>query len=343
MKRSLVLLVTLMLVAGCSKQSAKLPPEAAVPPTPPPTTQPAEKEPAKPPEPMTTEGPVYLLAQPEKPLWPGPASVVVENSPQSRPQTGLMEADMVVEGLSESEITRYLAFYWSKPAAKIGPVRSARTWSVAMADAYRATYSHAGGNNDALAILRQSWGPSNLDEIFGSGGYFVRTRDRQPPHNLYTSTDLIATAIKDRKIDLKAPSVTPRASAEVPSAGAVTRADVQWHKHHQTNWEWKDGQYRRIDDGQPHTLEGDVRIGAPNLVFLQIQGVDSGWELGWALDFPRGGKATVVTAGQSWEGTWSLGKGGFAIKPASGKVPVLAPGNVWVHLITQDSTFSLSK
>jgi hypothetical protein len=343
LKRTLGLLLMLLVLAGAGCSKAK-PTTAPPPPAPLPTQQsePPKPEPAKPPEPIG--GPIYLLEQPAKPLWAGPAAVVVENSPQSRPQAGLLEADLVVEGLSESEVTRTLAFYWSRPAAKIGPVRSARTWLVAMADAYGAPFAHAGGNNDALAVLRSSWGPRNLDEIYTAGGYFWRTKDREAPWNLYDSTDLLSRAVTERGISMKPVPTTPRAVGPAPQGDIVTRVDIHWHKLHDLAWEWDGKQYRRLEDGTTvHKVESGDPIVTPNLVLLDVTGVDNGWELGWALDLSKGGKATVISGGARWDGTWKLGAGGFALEPAAGaKVSPLLPGPVWVELVTAESSYKVT-
>jgi hypothetical protein len=338
-----LILVTLVL-AGCAKK-------AVAPPTPAPTepvpAPPPKEEPAPKPAQLQT-GPIYLLAPNPSPLWPGPAAVVVENSLQSRPQSGLLAADVVFESLAESEVTRYLALFWSQPAAKIGPVRSARTYTVAIADAYGAPYSHAGGNNDALAVLRQSWGPRNLDEIYGSGEFFWRSTDRVPPNNLYISTDLLGKAIATRKLKLEALPTTPRGPEGIqPPVGdeLTAKAEINWHKLHTVTWEWDGKQYRRLEEGAtPHKVEGGAQIGAPNLVFLTTTGTNHGPDLGWSLNLDQGGKATVLTGGRRWDGAWSLGPGGFKLQPAAGaQVPALQPGLVWVNLIAQESSFTVGK
>ncbi|HYF92048.1 MAG TPA: DUF3048 domain-containing protein [Symbiobacteriaceae bacterium] len=358
MKRTVgVLLIALILAAsGCSKAK----PTNSPPPAPEPQSQaqpqpePPKADPPKPVEPVS--GPIYLLEQPAKPLWAGPASVVIENSPQAHPQAGYLEADLVVEGLAESEVTRTLAFYWSRPAAQIGPVRSARTWLVALADAYHSPFAHSGGNMDALAELRNNWGASNLDEIYTAGGYFYRSNDREPPHNLYIATDLLGRAVSERGINMKPVPTTPRAPAgsPAPSGGRVTRVDVAWHPLHTVTWQLDGGQYKRSEHykatvsetpaAEPHMAESGEVVASPNLVMLEVQGENNGWELGWTLFYAQGGKATVISAGTAWEGTWKLGDGGFALTPADGaKVPPLAAGPVWVQLISPESAFSLTR
>jgi hypothetical protein len=351
-KRTLALTlaaVALVAAAGCSKPKPTTPapqaPPQSQPQSPTAPVTPAPEQP-KPTEPIS--GPIYLLEKPAKPLWDGPASVVIENSPGARPQAGLDQADLVVEALSESEITRTLAFFWSNPVKKIGPVRSARTWLIDMADAYHAPFVHSGGSIAALVQLRDEWGPSNIDEINNAGGYFYRSNDRQPPHNLYIDTDLLGKVIADRKIGMKSVPTTPRAPGSVPASSTpsgqiISRIDIDWHRLHDVSWQWDGKAYKRAEDGAPHNVEAGV-ITVPNLVFLGVEGVNNGWDLGWDLDYTQGGKATVVSGGQSWEGTWTLSDGGIALQPADGaKVPPLLPGQVWVHLITDESNFTLIK
>lgn len=348
-KRVLTLSLALLLIAGCSGGRASRP-ASSQPTTPPAQTEPAKPdsppakpaEPEKPPEPGLTDRPLYLLAPPAKPVWDGPFTVIVENSPGSRPQTGLEKADLVVELLAESEVTRFVTLWWSAPAAKIGPVRSARSGFIAMAGAYGTPLVHSGGSAEAIATLQSEWGDRDLDEIYGAGAYFKRSADRDPPHNLYTSTDLLTAAISDRKLEMS-PVPTTERSDSAPPAKPVAQVKVNWHRLHSVRWDWKDDHYLRFEhEGEPHSLEGTGQIQAKNLVFLRITGENRGYYLGWTLDFAPGGHATVISGGRLWEGTWSLGDGGFVITPNTGeKVPLLAPGTTWVHLITQESDFEL--
>lgn len=334
-----------LLLAGCSgaKPSQSSPPASpattptpVVAPTPPPVESPPDPEPEKP---VLTDGPFYLLAPPQSPLWAGPVTVVVENSPGSRPQTGLDKADLVVELLAESEITRFLAVYWSTPAETIGPVRSARTTTVALAKAYHAPYAHAGGSTDALA--QTQWRDWDIDDIYGGGGTFYRSDSREPPHNLYTNTRLLNEIITGRQLAM-APVPTTQRAASLPSPGqAATRVDIDWHRLHQVGWRWQSDRYLRYEDGEAHLLTSGDQIHAVNLIFLDVKGVNRGPDLGWTLDYQPGGTATVLTAGHRWEGTWSLGDGGIRLTPSGGEVPLLAPGATWVHLITHESSVAI--
>ncbi len=57
-------------------------------------------------------------------------SVMIENSGEARPQSGLLEADVVFEAIAEGGVTRFLALYQAGAPQAIGPIRSARPYYV---------------------------------------------------------------------------------------------------------------------------------------------------------------------------------------------------------------------
>jgi len=86
----------------------------------------------------------------EKDLWDKvrPLAVMIENSEEARPQSGLSRADIVYEALAEGWITRLMGVYYcNTPMENISfaPVRSARTYFVDWVSEYDALYNHVGG------------------------------------------------------------------------------------------------------------------------------------------------------------------------------------------------------
>lgn len=77
----------------------------------------------------------------EKDLWEArrPATVVIENHKDARPQSGLSKADVVYEAVAEGGITRFLAVFYCAGVAqevKMAPIRSARVYFVNLAAGY---------------------------------------------------------------------------------------------------------------------------------------------------------------------------------------------------------------
>ncbi len=132
-----------------------------------------------------------------------PYAVIVENSFDSRPISGVKEASIVYEALAEGKITRFLFIYDGYVnVPKIGPIRSARPYFVKIAEEYSPLFIHFGGSDQALYEIK-----NNYYDIFSLNGmiyennYFWRNIYQLAPHNAYSSTDLINNYISDFNID----------------------------------------------------------------------------------------------------------------------------------------------
>lgn len=134
--------------------------------------------------PKTEECPINgeLLTKTHKATWESrrPLVVMVENSTDARPQSGLTSADVIYEAVAEGGITRFAVVYYCKDSeGYIGPIRSARVYFIDFASEYGANplYVHVGGANcnrstgsgcandapaDALGkINKLGWGGNN--------------------------------------------------------------------------------------------------------------------------------------------------------------------------------------
>jgi hypothetical protein len=98
-----------------------------------------------------------LYTTDEQKIWSTrrPLQVMIENHSDSRPQSGLQNADIVYEAVAEGGITRFMGIFYcgivSQNANKydVGPVRSARTYFLDVASEYSdyPLYAHVGGAN----------------------------------------------------------------------------------------------------------------------------------------------------------------------------------------------------
>jgi len=122
----------------------------------------------------------------ESPFGSRPLAIMVENSEGARPQSGLDKANIIYEVLAEGGITRFLAIYYDQDAEEVGPIRSARPYFVSKSLEHQAVYIHVGGSEEAYNFIKEE----NIDDIneFVDFEPFWRSTDREPPHNLYTST-----------------------------------------------------------------------------------------------------------------------------------------------------------
>jgi hypothetical protein len=92
-----------------------------------------------------------MFTKPEKDIWVTrrPLAVMIENSVDSRPQSGLSAADIVYEAVAEGGITRFMGLFYCNAALEgnltLAPVRSARIYFVNFTFEYDPLYVHVGG------------------------------------------------------------------------------------------------------------------------------------------------------------------------------------------------------
>ena len=113
--------------------------------------------------------------------------VMIENSLDARPQSGLDQAGVVYEAWAEGGITRFMALFQEAKPNYVGPVRSVRLTFAHLAKPYHCSIAHVGGAKNALELIRaQGSGYRDIDQFF-NGDYYWRIGSRAAPHNVYTS------------------------------------------------------------------------------------------------------------------------------------------------------------
>ena len=159
------------------------------------------------------------LARKAQPLvYARPIAAMIDNHPYARPESGLAQADIVYEALAEGGITRFLGLFFTQPAEKIGPIRSARHYFIYWADEYNAMYAHCGGYPEAYTAIAAT-GIADMDDLKGSPGFW-RNSDREAPHNLYTSTAALRAEADRRGLKQDKGSTGGCSWATIPSPRA---------------------------------------------------------------------------------------------------------------------------
>ncbi len=115
--------------------------------------------------------------------------VMIENSLDARPQSGLGDAGVVFEAVAEGGVTRFLALYQDTMPTNVGPIRSARPYYVQWAMGFDAAYAHVGGSPDALNDIT-AWHTKDMNQFY-NGAYYHRVNNRAAPHNVYTGIDTL--------------------------------------------------------------------------------------------------------------------------------------------------------
>lgn len=180
--------------------------------------------------PSVVAAPVYRhpltgrVVDAEVALLPWVTAVMVENSYDAWPLSGLDQAFLVIEAPVEGGIPRFEAFFAEDAAVeKIGPVRSARPYYLDWAQELDAMYAHVGGSPEALELLEVR-NLLDLNEFF-HGDSFWRASNRYAPHNAYTSTELLSE-VRESILTRHEHASTPTYEAWAFKEDAPTTDDV---------------------------------------------------------------------------------------------------------------------
>ena len=241
-----------------------------------------------------------------------PVAVMIENLSSIRPQSGLSKAGVVYETLAEGGIARLMAIYAGEEASEIHPVRSARPYYLEWSSEYDAAYAHCGGSPEALELI-SAFDIPDLNQIGGAGQYFWRGAGTSP-HNLYTSTELLTLALRDRDLLDKKP--TYKMWPFKDEAGLEDRptedkfvkvnfSSLAYQSEYRYDRESND--YLRFNGGVEHidALTGE-QLRAKNVI---VQRVPAEWPLPdkgrIGMDVVGSGEAYIFRDGETIEGTWT--------------------------------------
>lgn len=307
---------------------------------------------------------------PSRPVY---AVKVPNDTAQARGfQTGLNAADIVYEEPVEGGITRFIALYQCRDAARIEPVRSARFVDLDVLQPYgKVLFGHAGGITQVISDVAAAAAAGRLIDANYSGtpyqGDYHRDTSRAEPDNLYTSTAEIyktaGTALGPPApvFTYFSPTSTVTATATAggvsatvePGTGAGSVVTVAFSgPAYNPTWTWNatQGVYLRSYGSSPAKLADGSPIQAANIVIQSVSVTPSQY-----TEDPTGtkenlvgtvgtGKAVVCRLGACVTGTWSrpsLTQVTQYLDPSGAQIP-LNPGSTWVELEPNTQTPSMS-
>ncbi len=266
-------------------------------------------------------------------------AVVLENSPDARPQSGLKEAGVVFEAIAEGGITRFVALYQEARPKLIGPVRSLRPYYNDIVLTHDAGVAHVGGSADAMAEV-QSLPLKDLDQFFNAATYW-RTTDRYAPHNVYTDFDHLDATSKAKRFTSSKFDPLPRkdkAPLEVPKAKQISIPISSQLYNIDYTYRPKTNDYARFLGGVAHVDREKGAINVHVAIAIEVPNAVVG---GFRYDYELvgSGVAYVFQDGGVTKGTWSRSKRSsqFVFKNKAGEVVKLNPGKTWITAVSPGS------
>lgn len=283
-------------------------------------------------------------------------AIMLENSPDARPQSGLKNSGVVFEAVAEGGITRFLALYQQEQPGLIGPVRSLRPYYVDWLAPFNASVAHVGGSYNALQEIRNGQ-YRDIDQFFNSKTYW-RSSDRYAPHNVYTNferlnalntekgfvtsefTGFVRTAPQtDSKKEKEA--TKKKKEAPLPTAHNI-QVNISSNTYNSSYvYDANSKTYPRNQAGAPHTDREDGQI-SPRVVIVIKVPTQIGFEDGYREQMQTigSGEAFIFQNGTITQGTWQKPDKKTQIRfvDTNQKDIPLEPGQTWVTAIAPEKS-----
>lgn len=275
-----------------------------------------------------------------------PVMVMIENSPQARPQTGLDQADIVYEILAEGEITRFAAIYQSQSPEVIGPVRSIRPYYVEIGEAYDALIVHAGWSQAAINMIN-SKRLAHFDQVYGDDAYYWRATDRKAPHNLYTSIELIRSGAVKKKYreQWNANAYSYINIKELSLERDAMKITIPYIRGYQVVYEFDEssGTYLRNMAGEAHIDPvSEKQLAAANVLVVVSKHRVLDDEGRRSVDMSGPGQGYLFQNGTAQEITWKKSNGIIRAFVDDKEVP-LVRGQTWIQFVQEGTNVTIEK
>lgn len=272
-------------------------------------------------------------------------AIMIENSPDARPQSGLKDAGVIFEAVAEGGITRFIALYQEGRPGLIGPVRSVRPYYVEWAAGFDPAVAHIGGSARALQMIRSGSYGVDMDQFFNAGSYW-RATDRAAPHNVYTNfdrMDALASAKGKTASTFTFAERTDEKAVKTPNATHINVGVSSGVFNVDYDYDAASNSYVRKQGGAPHTDREGGQLQPKVVIAMKVQ-MSRGFEDGYReqITTTGTGQAFVFQNGTVQEVTWSKAdpKSPLTFTGSDGKPVKLVRGQTWITALAADRNVS---
>ena len=296
-------------------------------------------------------------------------AIKIDNHPQARPQSGVMDADTVIEMRVEGGLTRFIAVFHDNESDFVGPNRSLRPTDSTVLARIGAPLAVSGGqawiqqltNSRNVGFMKtdSNRGEADLNrtleerdgEMEVTGDWCrtcgFRLSTRSAPHNLYTKTDLVRRGADAMELNNDPPlSLYPIVQWSIPETTA-DQIVLVFSDRVTVTWDWDGDRYLRTHNGVVHEVqdrEGDAQQMAVEVLVILAgefyteyppSGTDGSGVP--TTDTLGSGPAWVFARGAVWEGTWERAEytDEFTLKNADGTITGVPAGFSWVSIFPE--------
>lgn len=275
-------------------------------------------------------------------------AVKVDNHPGARPQSGLLDADAVVELLVEGGFSRFIAFFHDNEAALIGPIRSLRPTDSTLVLPTGAPLFMSGGQPWVQGLTA-----ARGQRLLGESAGMFRSSLHAAPHNLYGRTETLRSRADARGYTNNEPMpLLPIDDWDYPDEVA-SEIELRWSDTNVVTWSyfpdkrtygrWTNGSrhYIQDEDREQTQVEAEVLVILVGDVYTAYPPAD-GTPVP-ATDTVGSGEAWVFARGRVWHGSWRRDDidDPFTLSAQDGTPAVVPAGFPWISIFPTGHTITV--
>lgn len=272
-------------------------------------------------------------------------AVKIDNHAQARPQSGVEQADAMIELMAEG-VTRFIALSLQTDIDYLGPNRSVRPTDPTLVKPLNATLVISGGQDWIKSIVSSVGVPLNGEIPPAS----FRQSHRSAPHNLYVST-LLHRDLATRRGFSDEPMQQPWFEwGGLQGTESATEVTLNWTPGLVVTWKYEEGRYVRYlgqntQNWTDQTRETLEPMAYDTLIVIMTEMFWQGAPSGAGSAVPvmttiGSGVAQVFSGGKVTTGTWDrrTNNDPFTLHTDSGEEMLVPPGQLWVNIFPRDRT-----
>lgn len=276
-----------------------------------------------------------------------PVAIVVENSPQARPQYNMDTPDIIFEGEVEGGITRMLWFYadMTDLPEQVGPTRSARPSFVEFSQLFDSIFihfgeSHSKGDYTGADDYIEDNDVDNIDGM-STSACFKRTSDKSSPHNAVLVGDKLESVIESKEYRTNIDdngffalsfNKTATAVSQTPCNSITVKFSSRTDSHTFT-YNTTDKLYQNQSDyEQLVSFENIIVLNADTKYIDKNDYKGSGKTETYCNFELTSGTGKLASAGTVTDFTWKVENGVLKLTAADGSELKLNPGRSWIGL-----------
>jgi hypothetical protein len=292
---------------------------------------------------IDTINPLTGIADIKSGDWTRPIAVMIGNNGKSRPQIGIEKADVYLEAETEGGITRIMAVFAgaSRVPDELGPIRSARTPFIKIAESLGAVYCHAGGSRTGFDLLKTA-DVGDIDALHGSNSStFWRDsglkKTKGQEYSMLTSGSKLSARIKSLKFSTSFSKASPfNFNKLIQGTGAGNKVQITMSAAQTISFDYDPvtelyfKSNGSLEKGSPHVTKNGETLTASNVIVIYDEKYSENEKtIGFRL---VSGSGILVSGGTSRQIRWNRTKDRLQLTENDGTVLNLTPGKSYICL-----------